>query len=1088
MGKSESVFPGDSAAIAALVLLELSLASASYPFWRTVMLPFLTSVPASIANLSLVSITFLLTYPVVAQDQIQFQRDIRPILADTCFKCHGPDAAERQADLRLDTRQGAIESEAIIPGNLDASSVYQRIISQDASEQMPPPESGRKLSPEQKEKIKRWIEQGAKWQQHWSLIPPTKPTLPVSVDADFRQWTDPIDRLLLKQMRVKGLSPNREAKRETLIRRVSLDLTGLPPTPSLRDKYVKMRAEDWYEQLVDQLLQSPAYGEHMARFWLDAARYGDTHGLHLDNYREMWLYRDWVVNAFNQNLSYRDFVIQQLAGDMLENPTQDQLIASGFNRAHVTTSEGGSIAEEVYVRNVVDRVSTTGTVFMGLTVGCAQCHDHKFDPISQREFYQLFAFFNNMTDPPLDKNIKDPKPVIKVMDETQKQQQQELTNAWERSKDELEKAVAILGKPKEQPAGGGAQTKVRRDEKTSDELWKKPREHVWIKGEKFPIGFQKGGSYQVAKSQEVAARSRHALRKQTGQGILQHFFTGASIPLVASGGDELFAYVYLDPDNPPEEVMLQFNDGTWEHRVYWGGNQIDWGGDKTASRFYAGPLPDVGSWVRLTVDAKDVGFDSKSLINGFALTQYGGLAYWDTAGIVSRHPQKDRFESFESWLAFAKTHTLPSLAKPLVNALSEDSKERSEKQTQQLRRYYLLNVDPDSKQALKPLVTARDRAKKKLDDFHKTIPTTLVSKESDQVKDAFILERGEYDQKGAKVQRLTPTFLPPMDDKLPVNRLGFAKWLTSGQHPLTARVTVNRFWQQVFGTGIVKTSEDFGAQGEHPSHPELLDWLAIDFVEHGWDVQRLMKTLVMTRAYRQSSAGALDDFRIDPENRLLARGPRYRLDAETLRDQALMVSGLLNTKMGGPSVKPPQPLGLWMAVGYSSSNTVRFKADQGAEKIYRRSLYTFWKRTAPPPQMSTFDAPSREECRVRRERTNTPLQALLLMNEPQFVEAGKFLAYSILAEEQDVRNDQQRVAALFQRALGRRPTDDEAGVLIQSLQDHEREFLAHPKTAEALLTVGESTVELGAIPPSRLAALTMVASLVMNMDEFLNKN
>lgn len=1039
----------------------------------------------------------------VAQDApIDFQRDIRPILSDTCYKCHGPETKDRKAGLRLDTQEGLLES-SVVPGDLDSSELYQRTISNDEGDMMPPPDSGRKLTEEQKRLIKRWIEEGAQWQGHWSLTPAKKAEIP-AVDQAYKKYIkNPIDNFVVARLSADKIQPKDEAKRTTLIRRVSFDLTGLPPSPETLQSYLDNNSENWYEQLVDELLASPAYGEHMGRYWLDAARYGDTHGLHLDNYREMWPYRDWVVKAFNDNMSYRDFTIVQLAGDMLENPTQSQLIGSGFNRAHITTNEGGAIKEEVYVRNVVDRVSTTGTVFMGLTVGCAQCHDHKFDPISQKEFYQLFAYFNNLTDPPMDKNIKDPAPVLRVMDSEATAKLRGLTEVFDEAETALQTAVDEFEylEPNEAQA-------VDAPDEASGTNPDSPREFLWVDSSNFPAGHKPGGSFEPVFGKDVPAITNQRSRKQSGNGTIQHFFTDATVPILAEPEDILFADVYLDPNDPPTEVMLQFNDGNWEHRVFWGKDVIAWGDSGKPSRFIGGALPESGKWVRLEVKAKDVGFEKPSNINGFAFTQNGGTAFWDTAGIVSKKPQIAGFTSLAKWEKFAEDSKFKSVPEDVKKAIQQPEEKRTEEQSKAIHRYFLLKINRDTIGKFSDQVAARDQAKKAMDDFEKSLPTTLISKEASTIKDAYVLERGEYDQRRDKVQRKTPAALPPFAGTMPNNRLGFAQWLTTGEHPLTARVAVNRMWQQVFGTGIVKTSEDFGSQGENPSHPELLDWLAVDFVKSDWDMKRLFKTMVMSATYRQSSAASTEAYTNDPENRQLARGSRYRLDAEMLRDQALAVGGLLRQQLGGPSVKPPQPDGLWFAVGYSGSNTVRFKADQGDDKIYRRSLYSFWKRTSPPPQLTTFDAPSREECRVRRERTNTPLQALLLMNEPQYLQAAQGLAQ--LAVDQEVDTDESRIAFMFFRAIGYQPRDTQLKVLLNNLARHREEFKASPRAARTLLqtgvTVEPKKADMKNAPDAKtnltapdtqpditdeeieLASLTMVGNLIMNTDEFLNKN
>ncbi len=1020
-----------------------------------------------------------LEIPTTAQE-VDFNNDIRPILADTCYKCHGPDGSERKADLRLDTKAGIVDdSGSVVPGQLDDSELYHRVISDDPDTLMPPADSGRVLSLKQKDLLKRWIEQGAKWQNHWSLEKPVKHRLPVNVD---KSWPlNPIDNFILDRLERENLSPSPTANRATLIRRVTFDLTGLPPQRETVQKFIESSDTDWYEQLVDELLASPRYGEHLARYWLDAARYGDTHGLHLDNYREMWPYRDWVINALNRNLSFRDFTIEQLAGDLLDNPTIDQQVASGFNRAHITTNEGGAIMDEVYVRNVVDRVSTTGTIFMGMTVGCAQCHDHKFDPISQKEFYQMFAFFNNLKDPPIFKNAKDLAAVMMVIKEEEKQRLANLELA-------LAKAVADMDKI--------TTDYIYRDpydheplvsEVTPKEAAKvEPKEYVWIDDAPLPIGAKKEQKWIFINQEVGPVHTGETSRLQVSElGMVQHFFTGATTPLKTQAGDKLFAYVFLDPSNPPEQLMLQFNDGDWNHRAYWGKNNIDWGKDHSPSRFFMGPLPEFGKWIRLEVEAEKVGLAQPSLLNGMAFTQHGGKAHWDSAGIVSKTSQTTEFKSFKKWLAIARQGngtTLPDEIKKLVNR-PKDKLRATE--MDKIRAYFLSKVHPESVALFTEPQKKIDDTKKALDDFNRKLPTTLISKESPEIKAAFVLSRGEYDQKTFEVERETPAALPPFPDDLPKNRLGFAKWLTTPDHPLTSRVTVNRYWQQLFGTGLVKTSEDLGSQGEMPSHPELLDWLAVDFVENDWDVKRILKLMVMSRTYQQSSILTSELAEKDPKNRLYARGPRFRLDAEMLRDQALSVSNLLVTKMGGPGVKPPQPSGLWFAVGYSGSNTVRFKKDSGGEKVHRRSIYTFWKRTAPPPQMNIFDAPSREECRVRRERTNTPLQALLLMNDPQYVEAARYFAERTLVSNR--QSDREKLQFVFEIALARSPTQTEVKIILADLVQHRTEFGKNPDAAKMLIAIGEVGAKT-TFSATELASWTMITSLVMNMDEFVTRN
>jgi mono/diheme cytochrome c family protein len=816
--------------------------------------------------------------------RIDFNRQVLPILSENCFACHGPDAGQRKAKLRLDTKEGAFAALrgggfAIVPGKPAESALVERISSSEPSEIMPPPRTHKKLTAEQIALLRNWVEQGAKWSTHWAFVPPHQAPLPRVAETAWPR--DAIDYFILARLEAEGLRPSPEADRARLLRRLSLDLIGLPPTPAELESFLADRSPEANERAVDRLLDSPHYGEQRARFWLDAARYGDTHGLHLDNYREMWPFRDWVIRAFNINLPYDRFVIEQLAGDLLPDATLDEIVASGFNRCNVTTSEGGSIEEEVYVRNVVDRVDTTGTVFLGLSTGCARCHDHKYDPITMKDYYGLFAFFNSLDDKPLDGNAQRHPPIIKVPSPKQ-------TAALKRLNDRIAALRAQMS---------AERARVRDDASLAAWLWTK----------------------------EVAA----------------------------------------------------------------------------------------------------------------------------SAGLL-----------------------------PGLQALSVG-------QNQLLRDYFVEQVSAKTRPIFAPLQQALKTATQERDRLDQALPATLVSHERAEARPAYILKRGEYDQRGAPIGRRTPGFLAPLPAGAPLNRLGFARWLVTPENPLLARVAVNRLWQQCFGTGLVKTAEDFGTQGELPSHPELLDWLAVQFQKDGWDVKKMMKRIVLSATYRQSSRTTPELLAKDPGNRLLARGPRYRLDAEALRDQALAVSGLLVERVGGPSVKPPQPAGLWEAVGYVTSNTAKFTADTGNDKVHRRSLYTFWKRTAPPPQMSTFDAPSREACRVRRERTNTPLQALLLLNETQYVECARVLA------EQTLRHggtsSESRLRYLFRRATARPPDAAEEAELLAACRDYRATYSGDISAARALIAVGETRPD-SALDPSELATWTMVANLVLNLDEVLCKS
>ncbi|MDF1852710.1 MAG: PSD1 and planctomycete cytochrome C domain-containing protein [Verrucomicrobiales bacterium] len=777
---------------------------------------------------------------VTAADTVQFNRDIRPILSDRCFHCHGPDEHERKADLRLDQTGGedgayrALDGVAgIVPGSLEESEVWYRIISDDEDDVMPPPDSHKKpLTDREKELFKKWIEEGAKYEEFWAFVPPAQPETPRVKNLG---WSEkPIDLFVMRKLEEKGLQPKEQADRRTLIRRLSFDLTGLPPTREEIASFLSDERPDAWEQLVEQYLARPQYGEHMAKYWLDLVRFADTNGIHHDHYRDLSPYRSWVIRAFNQNLPYDEFTTYQLAGDLLPNPTQDQLIASGFHRLHLIIDRGTMLPEESFARNVLDRVESVGTAFMGLTVQCAVCHDHKYDPITAKDFFQLSAFFNNIDATP-----------------------------------------------------------------------------------------------------ETGGRSGNDFKR------------GLQPP-------------YIEMPTPKQE--------------------------------------------------------------------------------------KQRAELVEMEKVVQKE--LELLKKSIAAA-----------------------ADPEKAELEKAQKAADAKLKKIRSDkanLEMTIPAAMVMKERPEVRPAHILIRGAYDNPGEEVGRDTPGFLPPLKPENPElkTRLDLARWFVTAENPLTARVAVNRFWQQIFGVGIVKTSEDLGAQGEWPSHPDLLDYLATRFVESGWDVKALIREMVLSETYRQSSNASPEEFEADPENRWLARGSRYRFDSEVIRDQILATSGLLNEEMYGKSVKPPQPEGLWKAVALPSSYPNRFAPDTG-DKIRRRSVYTFWKRGLPPPQMTILNAPTRESCTARRERTNTPLQALLLMNETEYLKAARHFAKRVLEEE-----PKDRLDFAYETITSQVPDQEEAETLKALLEDLQVSYQAKPELATSL-TEGESV---------ELAAWTMVINTLYNLD------
>jgi len=1014
---------------------------------------------------------------------VSYNRDIRPILSDKCFLCHGPD--ERMRDetggLRLDIREEAVAFEAIVPGDADASLLVHRITSDRSRTVMPPPDSNLSLTEEEIDLLTRWIDQGAAYESHWAFVPPTRPDVPAVGDGWAR---NDIDRLLLAKMDAKGLAPSAEADRATLLRRVTLSLTGLPPTPQEVDAFLADDAPDAYERAVDRLLASPRFGEHQSRAWLDAVRYADTHGYHLDNERSVWPYRDWVIHALNDNLPYDDFIEQQLAGDLLPDPTTDQLVASGFIRMNPTTGEGGAINEEYIVKYAVDRVDTVSTIFLGMTVACAQCHDHKFDPVSQREFYQLFAYFNSTAEAPMDGNALLHPPSIRVMSDELRAEVAALR----------EQASAVEKQITQRLAATAYEEPADLDALPAPEL---PAEVVWIDDDTPPGANLQGNGqnphwrWVTGPDHPVHSGTRSTHREAAG--LNQHFFTGAAEPLVIHEGDKLFAWVYLDPANPPEVVQLQFNNSDWNHRARWGANKAHAPNLSGAGNHEAGPLPPLGEWVKLEVDAATVGLAPGDRVNGWAFTQFGGSVYYDHAGVTTMHPPDDRYKvSRVVWETQAKDDAaVPEAIRALI---AVPVAERTPEQDRQVLDYYLRHAHEATRESLAPLEAERAQLIAQAEQLEAMAPQTLVAKEMPNPRPVYVLNRGEYDQPittdpatGEDLQPLprdTPAALPPMPEGAPANRLGLAQWLTDPGHPLTARVTVNRIWQHYYGTGLVETAEDFGSQGAWPSHPELLDWLAVEFVESGWDVKHLHRLIVTSAAYRQSSRVTPELLERDPNNRLITRGPRFRLEAEVVRDQALFVSGLLVEQVGGPSVKPYQPAGLWFAVGYSGSNTVRFVRGDG-DDLYRRSMYTFWKRTSPPPSLSMFDAPSRESCTVRRSRTNTPLQALVTLNDIQYVEAARVMAQRAIHEGGD--NAAAQIAYAFKLAAGRDAGARELAVL-QSIYDEQLAvYEADPDAAAALIAVGEAPPD-DALAPIELAAMTIVTNTLLNLDEVLTQH
>ena len=1026
-----------------------------------------------------VALISLVSRNLQAENPISYNRDIRPILADKCFACHGFDEKKREAGLRLDTAEGATlkrdGKSAIAPGDLASSVLWERLHASDPDIKMPPPESHKELTPAEIDLLGRWIKEGAQYQKHWSFEPPVDPSIPPQIAGG----KNTIDAFIGKGLEANGWKLSEQASKPTLIRRVAFTLTGLPPTVDEIEAYLSDDSADAYEKMVDRYLQSNRYGEEMARHWLDIARYADTHGLHLDNERQMWAYRDWVVKSFNRNLSFDQFTIEQLAGDLLEKPTIDQLIATGFNRCNVTTSEGGSIDSEYYYRYAVDRTSTMASTWLALTAGCAVCHDHKFDPISTKEFYSMYAFFNASADPAMDGNALLTNPVLKLETDEEKAKLADYDKRIVEIQAKLNEAVSKV---------------VYNDPSLADP---KPQasstEVIWMEDD-YPAGGNFAGApghpttFVSADQGEKVLSGKRAL-KRSDPGLSQDVWgpsnASVSVPVQAT----LFAHVFIDPANPPKSVMLQYHRNGWLHRAVWGEYEaIPWGTANTPERVHMGPLPKAGEWVRLEVSAEKVGLNAGDNLNGFATTQFGGTVYWDKIGVTGvSDPANDPLRSFVAWWKNAKGKDTPGLPGDLNNiAKAGPDPAPDAASVTRLKEHYLARLCSDTKASVAEVVSQLDQTRAQRDNFFNSIPSTFIYKDNPTPRESFIMLRGQYNQPGEKVQPDVLSILPPITKPQTgqLNRLDLAKWLVSPRHPLTSRVAVNRFWQQIFGVGLVKTSGDFGTQGETPSHPELLDWLAIHFEESGWDVKGLMRLMLTSASFKQSSKIPADVLEKDPENRMLARAPRLRLDAEQIRDNALFVGGLIDLTLGGKGVKPYQPPNIWEPVGFVGSNTRAYQQDKGSS-LYRRSLYTFYKRTAPPPFMVNFDAPNREQTCTRRERSNTPLQALQLLNDVQHVEAARGLGQRILGS--GLTHAPDRIELMFKTILSRKPSSRELEVLEKQVNQHLQRYKANPADAQQLIQIGESK-PMPDFDPAELATYTLLASTILNMDETLTRN
>ncbi|ADB16899.1 protein of unknown function DUF1549 [Pirellula staleyi DSM 6068] len=1015
--------------------------------------------------------------------EIDFVKQVRPILSDRCFRCHGPDSGTREAGLRLDERKSAITAldsgeTAIIPGKPDESELIKRLLATDHDVVMPPPETGKKVSAAEVATLRQWIAEGANFAAHWSFVPPVKSAVPVTKNRDWSRGV--IDQFVLARLEKEGLVPEAEADRAALIRRVTLDLTGLPPTPSEVDAFTSDSRPDAFERVVDRLLSSPAYGERMAVDWLDAARFADTHGFHIDSGRDMTRWREYVIDAFATNLPYDVFTREQLAGDLLpksddEKVTHRQLVASGFNRNHMINFEGGAIPAEYHNAYIVDRVSTTSTVFLGLTVACAQCHDHKYDPISHREFYQLYAFFNNVPENGLDGSrgnaaplLKSPSRIQQVMQESMKSK---IAATEKRIAEELAKAI---------PAGSSLEKVLIEQGATKFTILEGAKASSRGKAtfEKLDDGSLRVGGPNAATEiytidldtsslvsrdmqQQLSALRVEALPDSALQGSGPGRSVNGNIVLT-----DIELHLLDDAGSPVERLAIATATADFSQETFPASNTID---DNLTTGWAI--HPQVGKEHQLTLE----------LVRPIAAKRVRLVLKFESQ--FAQH-QLGRFRVSGTGASY------PQLTAEHIAALSKPAPARNQEDATLIHSLMeKLAVSPE----LRSLQADLQKQKSELAAIDQAIPTTMVMAEMPSPRDTFIKLRGAYDANGEKVTAEVPAALPPLGSDQPRNRLGLANWLTDAQHPLLARVTVNRFWQMFFGIGLVKTSEDFGSQGELPSHPELLDYLAVDFVgadraTERWDVKRLVKQIVLSSTYRQSSRVTPEKLARDPENRLLARGSRFRLQAEFLRDSSLYLSGLLDSNIGGKSVSPYQPAGIWEELASRADGdnwtAQKYKQDHGQD-LYRRTMYTFWKRTAPPPTLVTFDAPDRETCTVRRARTNTPLQALVMLNDPTYVEASRQFAARLLSDP-SLKNDGERLRLAVKMVTARQAKPLELSIL-QSVIDYQRSHYAkHADQATKLLAVGESKSPEG-LEASELAAWTILCSTLLNTDEAMNR-
>ncbi len=1163
-----------------------------------------------------------------AETKIDFNRDIRPILSENCYACHGPDPKTREADLRFDLQEEPFKKlesgkAAIVAGDLSQSEMIRRITTNDEDDQMPPVKFGKTLTKAQIDLLSQWVKQGAQWKGHWAYVAPERPQVP---KVKKKSWTrNEIDFFILARLEKEGLQPSKEADKTKLIRRVTLDLTGLPPTIDEVNAFLADKSANAYEKLVDRLLASPAFGERMALFWLDVARFADTNGYHIDNHRDIWKWREWVINAFNKNMPFDQFTVEQLAGDLLPNATVEQKIATGFNRNEMVNFEGGADAAEYATKYVVGRVDTTSKTFLGTTFACSECHDHKYDPISQKEYYEFFAFFNTVDEKGLDGAKESPVPRLSIPAPKQESELKNLTTEMtaldtklkellETPHPELDSAQTLW----EQKMSGNSPrnwtalsaetfsatsgatfekqndaallvsgtnadkeiyevifktmekniTGLRLDVLTHETLRKKgpgrsengnfvltgfeaevknlakeTKELEPLKlGDWFTVGpfsaasakeaftkvfppeseidltkkydgeklswiektnWQDGVVHEIGKVENSASYVFRTITSETARPIEVSLGSNDGIQLWLNGSKLLAKDVARGAAADQEKLMLHLSAG--ENKLL-----LKINNGTATSGFYFKILNErLDQYpVKFAIAAADFSqkdFDIANALDGKDDTGWAILNEKAQAGksrqafFAARHPfgfdggteikvrlkfQSKFVEHGFGYFKIAATTSdaLPEFARLPVDMraiLLVEAKKRNDQQNLALRKYYREQFSPEFKVVSKH-VDAKREAKTKLES---EIPETMVMKEMEKPRDTHILIRGDFRSKGDKVTANIPAVFPPLPEGK-ADRLALAKWMVDPKNPLVSRVTVNRFWQQYFGTGLVKTADDFGSQGEWPSHPELLDWLATEFTARDWEIKAMQKLIVMSATYRQDSAVDKNVLDRDPENRLLARGPRFRLDAETIRDNALAVSGLLNRKMGGRSVSPYQPPGLWEQIAFGREFSSQVYEQSKGDDNFRRGIYTYWKRSMPYASFVTFDAPNREVCTVKRPRTNTPLQALVLMNDPVYIEAARSLGERILKEGGETF--QERITFAFKLCFARAPQKQEIKLLHEIYAKQLQHFQTNKEAAAKLIAIGESKAS-ESLDASDLAAWTTIGNILLNVDEMITK-